>query len=76
MHLDIHQETSDKVVQLFRELDVPVVDVAMFTKDMPLRDRVPSLMDLHASVLVNKMIAEDLYEKFIENGVVNKTQYQ
>jgi len=74
MYLDIHEDTSGKVVQLFAEQEVPVVDVYQLIKDMPLRDRVPSLMDLHASELVNSLIADELYEKFVETGVASQSQ--
>jgi hypothetical protein len=72
MSLDSHPYTTQKVVSFFNEIGVPVVDVAELVKNLPINDRVASLMDYHASVIVNKIIADDLYEKFIETGVIDK----
>lgn len=76
LYLDIHNDTTANVVSLFNDLGVYVVDVNLLIEDVPLRDRVPSLMDLHASALVNKMIAEDLYNKFVEAGIVSPNRDQ
>jgi len=69
-HLEDSKVATEKVVNLYRERDVPVVDVADLVQDLPAKERIVSPMETHASELVNELVAEALYEMFIESGMI------
>ncbi len=70
LYLEDSTVATGRVVNLYREKDIPVVDVTDLAKDLPARKRVVSPMDTHASELVNKLVAEALYDLFVELELV------
>lgn len=61
---------TDQVVNLYRKKNIPVVDVADLVEDLSPRERVASSMETHASVLVNHIVAEALYQEFVKLKLV------
>ena len=47
-----------------------MVDVADLVQEIPAKERIVSPMETHASELVNELVAETLYEMFIESGII------
>ncbi len=69
-YLEDSAAATEQVINLYRERNVPVVDVADLVKNLPAKERVVSPMDTHASELVNKLVAETLYDMFVELELV------
>jgi hypothetical protein len=61
---------TGRVVDLYRAQNVPVVDVADLVKNLSPRERVASPVETHASILVNHMVAETLYQEFVKMKLV------
>jgi len=62
--------STDKVVNLYQEQSVPVIDVADLVKDISPNERVAGPMETHAGVLTNKIVAQALYKAFREKHLV------
>ena len=70
LYLEESKVATEQVVNLYREKNVPVVDVADLVKDLSPRERVASPVETHASVLVNHLVAETLYQEFVKMKLV------
>jgi len=69
------QEISDKylpfVENLFVNNDIPVLNVSDLIRDMKMHKRIVNKNDGHPSVIVNKMMAEELYKMLIAENYIN-----
>lgn len=70
--LEESKVVTDRVVTLFREKGVPVVDVSKLVNEVPVKDRIASLVDPHPSELVNELVAEALYQEFLAIGLSSR----
>ncbi len=57
---------TDRVVDLYETRDVPTLDVGQLIKDIPVKKRMASPVDQHPNELVHKIVAEALYEIFVD----------
>jgi hypothetical protein len=64
------QPITERVIALFAEREVPVLDVAPLIADIPMRDRLASPVDPHPSEQVHARVAEALYGLLTEEGLV------
>ncbi len=71
-YLEKAEASTNKVVNLYREQDVFVVDVADLVKDIPPKARVASPMETHAGILTNKLVAETLYQEFLKVKIIKQ----
>ena len=62
---------TDRIINLYCEKGVSIVDVAELIKDIPEKDRMASPVDAHPNELVNNLVANALYELFVQNGLVH-----
>ncbi|HXP49748.1 MAG TPA: SGNH/GDSL hydrolase family protein [Bacteroidia bacterium] len=62
--LQVDMKKSDMymmpVVSFFKQNNIPVVNVAEFAGNFPVRERVVNSNDMHASVMFNKIIADSI----------------
>ncbi len=61
---------TERVIRLYQEIGVPTLDVAELIKDIPVKDRMASPVDSHPNELVHSLVANALYEMFVEEGLV------
>jgi hypothetical protein len=71
--LDESEPVTSRVIALFKERDIPVLDVAELVKDIPVDDRIASPVDPHPSELTHELVAEELYRMFIELNLADST---
>ena len=57
----------NKVIPLFQDKGVTVINTVDLVKDIPVNQRIVNNNDAHASELVHKLIAVSLFEKIIES---------
>lgn len=69
LYLEDSKVATERVINLYQQQNVPVVDVAALVKDLPAKQRIASPMDTHASALVNQLVADKLYEMFFETNL-------
>lgn len=60
------REVTSKVINFFRERQVPVLDVAELIKDAPAKQLVVNSLDAHPSEWVHQQVADKLYEMVVE----------
>lgn len=68
-YTEASQVVTERIINLFREQGVPVLDVADLIKDIPVSERIASPVDTHSSELVHARVADALYEMFVEAGL-------
>jgi hypothetical protein len=66
------QVVTERIVNLFRERGVPTLDVAELIEGIPKKDRMASSVDAHPSELVHSLVADALYQMFLEEGVIEQ----
>ena len=67
---------TKRIINLFEERDVPVLDVSVVIEDIPVDERVASPFDPHPSELVHKLVAEALYQKLAGLGLTVSAKTQ
>jgi hypothetical protein len=70
------QFVTERILNLYREIGTPVLDVAELIKDIPLAERIATPVDPHPSELVHERVAEALYNMFLEMKLVEAGQAQ
>ncbi|HXW01466.1 MAG TPA: hypothetical protein VEC93_23850, partial [Anaerolineae bacterium] len=70
------QFVTERILNLYREVGTPVLDVAELIKDIPLDERVATPVDPHPSELVHERVAEALYDIFLEMKLAEAGQAQ
>lgn len=60
---------TDRVVDLYRTREVPVLDVAEFIAGIPPQARMASPVDQHPNELVHRLVADELYRMFVDLGL-------
>ncbi len=68
------QFVTERILNLYREVGAPVLDVAELIKDIPLDERVATPVDPHPSELVHERVAEGLYNMFLDLKLANPAQ--
>ena len=63
---------TDRVIDLFEQQHVPVLDVSELIRGIPARDLMVSPTDPHPSEFANKLVAEALYKMLIAEGIVQE----
>ncbi len=61
---------TQRIVDLYRQRGVPVLDVADLVKDMPAHQLVVNSVDAHANERVHSLVAEALYNMMTDLGLV------
>ena len=67
---------TERVIKLFEEKGAPVLDVAPLIAGLPTDELVASPVDPHPSELVHRLVAEALYEMFLELGLAKAAEIQ
>lgn len=73
-YIEESKVATDRVVNTFRERGVPTIDVGELARGIPTQQLVASSVDVHPGELVNRLVAEALYDKFVEIGLVKKQE--
>lgn len=50
----------DNIVNLFESHNIPTINVSSLVKDVPVKERIVNVNDAHASVKVNKIVADEI----------------
>jgi hypothetical protein len=61
---------TERIIRLFDEQGVPTLDVTPLIKDLPTKELIASPVDPHPSERVHQLVAEALYNMFIEQKLV------
>jgi len=61
---------TERIIDLYEKKGVPTLDVAELIEEIPKKDRMASAVDAHPSELVHSLVADALYEMFVEEGLV------
>ena len=69
-HPEKSQVVTERIVNLYEEKGVPVLDVTDLIEDIPKKELIASPTDVHPSELVHKLVADRLYEMLVEAGLV------
>jgi len=69
-HVAESQVINERIISLFQEKGVPVLDVADFITGIPTEALVASPMDAHPSELVHQLVADHLYELLVTEDLV------
>lgn len=64
---------TQPVLNLYRNLGVPTLDVAELIHDIPVKERIATPVDPHPSELVHQRVAETLYKMFVDLGLTDRT---
>jgi hypothetical protein len=56
------QEITTKVINVFKELGVPTLDVTELVKDVPAQQLIINSVDQHPNEWVHRQVADKLYE--------------
>jgi hypothetical protein len=73
-HVAESQGVNERIISLFQEKGIPVLDVADFITGIPTEALVASSMDAHPSELVHQLVADHLYELLIAEYLVKPVQ--
>lgn len=65
-YLEESQFVTERVVNLYQDQGVPTLDVAELIKDIPAKERMASPVDQHPNELVHRLVAEALYDMFLD----------
>lgn len=71
--MDFREESrvvTRKIINLFNEKGVPTLDVDQLIEGIPKKDRMASSVDAHPSELVHGLVADALYQMFIEEELI------
>ena len=69
--LDQSRPVAQRVVNLFEEKGVPVLDVTNLIQDIPTSQLVASPVDSHPSELVHMLVANALYDLLVDHGLIS-----
>ncbi|HXW01427.1 MAG TPA: GDSL-type esterase/lipase family protein [Anaerolineae bacterium] len=72
-YLEESQFVTERVVNLYRDQDVPTLDVAELIKDIPVKERMASPVDQHPNELVHRLVAEALYDMFLDLDLAERS---
>ncbi|MBN1219052.1 MAG: SGNH/GDSL hydrolase family protein [Anaerolineae bacterium] len=64
------QVVTERIISLYKERDIPVLDVANLIEGIPTEELMVSPTDAHPSELVHQLVADKLYEMFVAEGLV------
>ncbi len=70
VYVEDSQIITERILDLYEKQGVPTVDVSDLIQDVPPDDRLASSVDAHPSELVHRLVAETLYDMFVEMGLV------
>jgi hypothetical protein len=65
-YIEESQFVTERVINLYQEKGVPTLDVAKLIKDIPVKERMASRVDQHPNELVHRLVAESLYQMFVD----------
>lgn len=63
---------TERIINFFQDKGVSTLDVADLIEKFPTDELIASPVDPHPSQLVNELVAEALYQMFVEQGLVKK----
>lgn len=73
-HPEESQVVTERIVALFEEQGVPVLDVNELIQGIPSRELTVNSVDSHPNERIHRRVAEALYQILITQGVVSKAQ--
>lgn len=71
-HIEESQVVTKRIVALYEERGVPTLDVTKLIKGIPTAELMASPVDSHPNERVHALVAEALYQMFVDTGLASK----